>query len=106
GTTVNAGNESVCGSGGDVYYSFTLSRREVVYLDTYTSGYDTEVAVAPACTSYSSCNDDSCGTLQSQLVTTLNAGTYYAVVSGYGGQTGSFTLHFQHLPAGNGTVSA
>ena len=103
GTTVGSTNQSGCGSGGDVYYSFTLTQREVVYLDTETASYDTEIAIASGCSGNIWCDDDSCFGTRSQLVQVLNPGTYYAVVSGFGGTTGTFTLRFQHLPTGNGT---
>jgi len=103
GTTVGSTNQSGCGGGGDVYYSFTLTQREVVYLDTETASYDTEIAIASGCSGNIGCNDDSCFGLRSQLVRVLDPGTYYAVVSGFGGTTGTFTLRFQHLPTGNGT---
>jgi hypothetical protein len=105
GTTDGAHNDSGCGTGGDVYYSFTLTRREVVYADTFGSGFDTRLAIASTCAVSTNCVDDACGVLQSQLAVVLDAGTYYVVVSGFSG-TGAFTLHVQHLPAGNGPVNA
>ena len=107
GTTVGTTNQSACGSGGDVYYSFTLTQREMVYLDTETRSYDTEVALATACAGNIACSDDStCFGLGSQYAQMLDPGTYYAVVSGFGGQTGTFTLRFQHLPTGTGVPVA
>ena len=105
GSTVGGTNQAGCGSGPDIYYSFTLTRREVIYIDTEGSSYDTEVAIATACTGFlpGACNDDSCFGLQSQLVQVLNPGTYYLIVGGFGGASGSFTLRFQHLPTGNMT---
>jgi hypothetical protein len=100
GTTVGATNQAGCSSGGDVYYRFTLTQREVVYLDTFGTGFDTTVAFATGATGNTACNDDACGTLQSQLVQTLSAGTYFVVVGGFGGGAGTFTLHFQHMPTG------
>jgi hypothetical protein len=104
GSTVGATNDSGCGTGGDVYYSFTLTRREVVYVHTHTAAsYDTMLGIATGCTGTIACNDDSCGTMRSEIVRVLDPGTYYVVVSGFGGQTGTFTLRFEHLPTGNGT---
>jgi hypothetical protein len=59
------------------------------------------------------CNDDNvmvgfCFTvgvtgLQSQIAARLPAGTYFLVLSGCG--SGTADIHFQHLPAGNGTAA-
>jgi len=107
GTTTSATSNSGCG-GADVYYRFTLTRREVVYVDTFGTGFDTELAFAPASGTgviAGTCTDDSCGTTQSQLSRVLDAGSYYLVVSGFGSNSGAFTLHFQHLPVGSGAVT-
>ena len=102
GTTVNSTNQAACGSGGDVFYRFTLTGREAVYADTYGAAYDTEVGFANSTGTLiaGTCNDDSCGGVQSQTFTELDAGTYYVVVSGFGGTTGAFNLRFQHLAIG------
>ncbi len=98
------------GSGGDVFFAFTLSAREVVYIDTFGSTPDTVIGfVNGACgTAATSCNDDSsCGGLQSQTTAVLAAGTYRIVVDVYGARaSGPFTLHIQHYPVGNGPVVA
>ncbi len=107
GTTVGSANNSSCGSGGDVYYRFTLAAREVVYADTFGSSYDTALAFAPSSgtgTISGTCTDDSCSGRQEQVARVLDAGTYYLVVSGFA-TTGTFTLHFQHLPVGSGAVN-
>jgi hypothetical protein len=112
GSTSGAGNESGCGTGGDVYFAFTLTQPELVYVDTFGSTFDTELAFASACTGFTTCNDDAqstdgdwCST-QSLLIQQFTApGTYYAVVSGYSGASGSFTMHFAHYPLPNGAVS-
>ncbi|MBK8692904.1 MAG: hypothetical protein IPN17_11565 [Deltaproteobacteria bacterium] len=107
GTTTSATSQAGCG-GADVYYRFTLARREVVYVDTFGTAYDTELAFAPASgtgTIAGTCTDDSCGGTQSQIARVLDAGTYYVVVSGFSTNSGPFTLHFQHLPIGSGAVT-
>ena len=38
---------------------------------------------------------------RSQVVAALDPGTYYLVLSGYGGQSGTAAINFQHLPMGN-----
>ncbi len=113
GATVGATNQSGCLSGGDVYYRFTLTAREVVYADTYGTMYDTGLAFAPASGTgiiAGTCVDDitTCGAtriFQAQVARQLDPGTYYLVVSGFGTATGPFTLRFQHLPVGNGAVT-
>ena len=107
-STFGATNQSACGSGGDVYYRFTLTARELVYADTFGTAYNTLLAFAPstgAGTVAGTCTDDVCGVLQTQLTRVLEPGTYFVVVSGFGTSSGLFTLHFQHLPVGNGTVT-
>lgn len=103
---------------GDVFYQFTLSRPEYVYADTFGSTADTKLQLTSSCTtgsittrsSYSLvCNDDrgrgcSGGTTGAQVYAALGPGTYYLVVGGQNG-TGSFALHFEHVPAGNGTTN-
>jgi hypothetical protein len=108
----------------DLYFSFTLTQRELVYADTFGDGtpsrplptYDTLLffangcatsmpATAPAGMAY--CNDDAVSvgcagdSNRSQIVAVLDPGTYYLVQAGYGGNFGSATINFQHLPMGN-----
>jgi hypothetical protein len=122
GTTVGATHDGPtvpcgCTSGADVWYRFTLSGREVVYLDTAGSTLDTSLSItndrgepvaaqsASGNTNLGLCNDDggcSAGTsgftsaLNSRTAGVLGAGTWYVVVGGCG--TGTFTLRVQHLP--------
>ncbi|MEZ4410482.1 MAG: hypothetical protein R3A52_28980 [Polyangiales bacterium] len=100
---------------GDVYYRFTLTRREYVYADTFGSAVDTKLQLTSSCTtgtittrsSYSLvCNDDrgrgcTSGTTGAQVYAALDAGTYYLVV-GAQSTLGSFALHFEHIAAGSG----
>ena len=75
-----------CGSTGgrDLFYTFTLPAAEVVYLDTFTSNFDTTLRVfAGSCTALGalqSCFDDQCSTTQTQGALALAAGTYCLVV--------------------------
>ncbi len=115
----NTGGACTCTNGRDVFYSFTLTRREVVYADTIGSARDTSLFFLNAAGTYIStpvgpnartCNDDGgltgCATgTQSQVMTVLDAGTYYLVLSGCG-EGGPATIRFQHLPVGNGPVAA
>ncbi len=117
GPTVTCG----CTSGGNVWYTFTLTRREAVYFDTTGSSYDTSLFLtdstgvalqgraAAGSPGDGFCNDDSgCGIagnftsgLQSRTSGLLQAGTYYLAVGGCG--AGNFSLHAQHLPSSLGS---
>ena len=106
------------GSAQDVFYRFTLTAPEFVYADTFGTTWDTSLFlqdsmgrnVAASGTGQVTCNDDVStagfctvsGSLQSQIAARLNPGTYFLVVSGCG--NGAATVHFQHLPAGNGAA--
>jgi hypothetical protein len=107
-----------CGAGGrDVFYSFVLTERSLVYADSFGSSFDTIVAFTSACPGAGSdggaptgpepaCANDACGTAQSQAVALLPPGKHYLVVSGAAGQAGDFTIHLEHAPSGGGTVGA
>jgi hypothetical protein len=105
GSTVGATNEAGCRTGGDVFYRFTLTRREAIYVNTFGSAYDTTVALTNAAGAQltGQCNDDSsCGGFQSSLTAVLDPGTYLVAVGGFNGATGALALNFNHLPVGNG----
>ncbi len=107
GSTILATNGlPSCLPGHDVYYSITLATREIVYLDTYGSSYDTVVGFVMNCAAGpSACNDDSCGTLSSQLTAVLDPGTYIIVVDGFAAATnGGYVLNIEHAPV-NGASS-
>jgi hypothetical protein len=107
-------------TGADLFYQFTLSQRELVYVDTFGSAYDTvlyftDAAGVPVSASRTAgdtvCNDDAGGFctgqgLTSMVVTSLDAGTWYLVLSGYANRTGTATVHLEHVPAGAGTLAA
>jgi hypothetical protein len=119
GVTTAARNDTVgscgCTSGNDVFFTFTLTQPEIVYADTLGATWDTALFLqnatgvnVPGTGPFVTCNDDvtSAGlcpitSLQSQIAARLAPGTYYLVLSGCG--AGSAQIHFQHLPAGNGT---
>jgi hypothetical protein len=98
-------------NGNDVFFKFSLASREAVYADTFGSTWDTVVFFAKACDGSpanfggaGACNDNACGTMQSQAVAVLLPGIYYLVVSGATGQAGDTTVHFEHALIGNGPV--
>lgn len=109
GTTTDALRDGpsascACTAGVDVWYTFTLTTTDVVYFDTLATAtafdsslYLTDAAGTTIATT-GACNDDStCADLynKSQISASLNAGTYYVVVSGCG--AGAFTLHAQRI---------
>ncbi|MDB4930014.1 MAG: uncharacterized protein JWM10_2498, partial [Myxococcaceae bacterium] len=125
GTNVGAGVSlsAPCGSnaGADVFYRFVVPgpSPEMVYADTQGSNFDTVLYFARDCSTALTtstttgevlCNDDlggaGCATsTQSTVVARLTAGTWYLVVAGYNGTSGSINLRFQHLPVGGGTLA-
>ncbi len=109
-------------SGADVFFAFTLPgpASEMVYADTLGSTFDTILFFANNCggaiTSPTTagdayCNDDvvnhcTTGGLQSQAYALLGPGTHYLVLSGFVSANGPATLHFQHIPVGNGPLTS
>jgi hypothetical protein len=99
--------------GTDVFFTFTLTTRELVYADTFGATWNTGLYFASGCSTPiqttvegdSVCNDDACGTTQSQVVALLGPGTWYLVLSGTGTETGDAVIHFEHLPVGRGTLA-
>jgi hypothetical protein len=123
-TTAGANHEQTApcttSAGADVYFRFTLAQPELVYADTIGTTYDTVLYFETACgtprtgtttTGDTLCNDDMSGAgcttggLQSLVVALLPAGTHYLALAGYGTNTGPATIHFQHLPVGNGALA-
>jgi hypothetical protein len=113
-TTVGAGADlaAPCGAGGapDVFFKFTLTRRELVYADTFGAASGTTLFFASSCSTARTlsttqgdavCSSGACGTGQSRVVALLEPGTHYLV---YAGQ-GAATIHFQHAEVGAGTVA-
>jgi len=92
-----------CGTNGaSVWYRFTAPTSAAVTIDTLGSSYDTVLAVfsGDSCRTLSSavpCNDDSNGTLQSQVRFQAVAGTTYfiEVTSFCGGPAGNLRLDFE-----------
>jgi hypothetical protein len=99
-----------CGTAGapDVFYKFTLVRRELVYADTFGATGNTALYFASSCDTARTgsttngdavCSTGACGTGQSQVVALLDPGTHYLVLAG-----AAATIHFQHVEVGSGTV--
>lgn len=103
--------DAPCGTAGqpDVFFKFTLTRRELVYADTFGATAGTTLFFASSCTtartgsttaSDAVCSTGACGTTQSQVVALLDPGTHYLVLAG-----AAATIHFQHAEVGSGTVA-
>ena len=108
GTTVGATAQGGCGAGGDVYYRFTVVRREIIALSTFGSSYNTTLGFSGADgrVPATSCVDDGCpGLLQEGTVLVFEPGTYVVVVGGARAGGGAFALELRHLPAGNGPAA-
>ena len=101
-----------CGTAGtpDVFFKFTLTRRELVYADTFGATGNTTLYFASSCVAARTasttpgdavCSTGACGTGQSQVVALLGPGIHYLVLAGQG----AATIHFQHAEVGNGTVT-
>jgi hypothetical protein len=96
GATVDGSTNCGASTSPDVWYTFTLPHSTYITADVCGATWDTVVSIHSGCPGTSAntviCNDDSCG-LQSRANGTLNPGTYYVRVSGYGsGNSGPFTL--------------
>jgi hypothetical protein len=107
GSTAAATSDDTCASGNDVWYRFSLAQREVVFLNTYGTSFDTKLGLrAGSCgAATTNCTDDTCGMLQTEVTVTLDAGTYYILVEAFSGIGGDFTLNIEHLPVGNDGVA-
>jgi len=84
-------------SGGpDVVYQLPLGVAATVTIDTIGSGFDTVLALLDSGCSEIDCDDDGAGYPESRIITSLAAGTYYIVVDGYGGASGSYVLNVSY----------
>jgi hypothetical protein len=97
GMANDLGNGS-CGSSGapEAVFQFTLPSAGTITATTVGSAYDAvlslwqDVAGTPT---YVTCNDDTFG-VQSQIIASLAAGTYYIAVDGYASDSGAYQLNF------------
>ena len=109
GTLVGATAQSTdCGTGVEVYYAVTVSAPTLVYLSTLgTASFDTRISYrGTSCPGTSGqCVDDSCSTVQTQLVQLVNTGTHYFAVHTYASFTtpGTFGLTYGVYAAAGGT---
>ena len=94
-----------CASGAEIWYTFNITSRQIVYFDTLGSTFDTKISLRTSCSgAFVQCEDDDCGTLQEQLVRVLDPGTYYVAVHAFSAATtsGTVNLRWQQIGAGNG----
>ncbi|MBI5486827.1 MAG: hypothetical protein HY905_05815 [Deltaproteobacteria bacterium] len=115
GTTIGAGNHPrscALGVGPDVWYTFTLTERTLVYLDLLDGGAWNAVldvrtgSCLSATTTSLACEDDACGTSRPRFLGWLDPGTYYVLVDGRSvTDSGLFTLRYQGLPESLGCVA-
>jgi hypothetical protein len=86
-------------------------------LNTFTSNFDTEIALYSTTGTLIATNDDAGTGLQSQITPTLAIGTYYVVVGGFnsgfadglavpGAEAGNFVLNINGGVAASGTLAA
>jgi len=114
GTLVGATAQTTdCGSGVEVFYRVTITQPSFVYLDTFAgTAFDSRISyrgtACPGTGTGTACNDDACGTVQSQILRQLAAGTYYFAVHTFTSATvpGPFILSYQIVPQANGTNTA
>jgi hypothetical protein len=116
-TTAGAANQvdmPCAQNGGDVVFSFTNTSPELVYADTFGASWNTILFFTDTCPPDGSspaakdglalCNDDACGTTQSQAMALAKYGTHYLIVSGANGESGDVTVHFEQTTAGGGVL--
>jgi hypothetical protein len=105
----------VSDSAPEVFYAFTINAPMFVYADTFGTSWNTVLfLLSNGCAPITSaiagdavCNDDACGTPQSQIVTALPAGKYKLGITGRtsdaGPNQGPATVHFRVALAASGT---
>jgi hypothetical protein len=93
GATSASDDPAACGNNGSVWYAFTPSQDEAITASTFGSNYDTVLSAytgARGALTLVACNDDSSGTVQSQVSFGATAGTtYFFMISQCCGSGGS-----------------
>ncbi len=113
GSTTSAADDHVPScvtttGGNDVWYSFNLGGRSLVYLDVndgaaWNSVLEVRRGPCGATMTSSACNDNACGGNRSQWFGMLDAGTYYVVIDGAtAADRGGFNLLFQYTSCTGG----
>ena len=101
-------------NGGDVVFSITNTNPQLVSADTFGATWNTILYFSDTCPPDTSgtvsqdglpvCNDDACGTSQSQATALLSYGTHYLILSGANGESGDVTIHFDRTMVGDGLL--
>lgn len=97
-------------NGADIVFKVRSDGNELVYADTFGTTWNTALFFSETCDRPSppkgegmaACNDDACGTSQSQAFAALEYGFHYLIVSGVGTAAGPLKLHYERGPLGNG----
>lgn len=97
-------------NGADIVFKVRSDGNELVYADTFGTPWNTALFFSDTCPlptvptgeGMAACNDDACGTSQSQAFAILTYGYHYLIVSGVGGASGPLKLHYERAPLGNG----
>ena len=97
GATLESGEPTACNLGASVWYALAFNETSTVSIDTFSSGFDTVLAVYTGTglgdLQLVDCNDDSHPRFQSRVGFEADAGTtYWVQVGGYGGDTGALEL--------------
>jgi hypothetical protein len=101
-------------NGGDVVFSITVTSPQVVYADTFGASWNTILFFSDSCppkantavstSGLSLCNDDACGSSQSQATALLTLGRFYLILSGANGESGDATIHLDRSVTGYGSL--
>jgi hypothetical protein len=97
-------------NGADIVFRIRSDGPELVYADTFGTAWNTallfsdtcDLATPPNSEGIATCNDDACGTSQSQAFAVLDYGYHYLIASGVNGAVGPLKLHVEHAMIGNG----
>ena len=108
-TTANATNDvgACTGSTGTIYYRIDLTQRSIVYVDTFGTMTNTIVGFRTTSAGPStSCNDNACGTMQSQAVIVAPMGALFIEVGTAMGGAGAVSFRYTIQTAGGGDVAS
>ncbi len=97
-------------NGADIVFKVRSDGDELVYADTFGTTWNTALFFSKTCPlpglppgeGTAACNDDACGTSQSQAFAILPYGYHYLIVSGVNGESGPLKLRYERAPLGNG----
>lgn len=107
GATLEVGETTTCYGSESVWYEWTPAQTGPVSINTFGSGFDTGLGVytgaAVNTLTQVDCDDDAGNTLQSEILTTVTAGTTYMIrVDGFSNHVGNITLTIESVVLCNG----